>query len=312
MMYTWKKENAGVTKFLTSSVYVMDVGGRIYTLAYVNSKDGYKFKPIAGVCKDKSHYVGNFTTREAAIDSALREGYTVYEFGNEDEFYAWLGQRYAAPAPTKFSDHKGRITELMTKVTFGEAGATTSNPDVPTVIYATVEQSTNLVMVLRHIPGGVHGEGKYGFRTISPLHTYSLIGDTATIEGSIAAAEKCGYAIEIFTTDEAFMGWLGQRYAATVLPAADVPKEKKIDSHASHILEDKIASMDRIFGRKLEELAMMVGKLQANENRHTQPSENRDGQNREDGFYIVNRPPLPIPFVAQSINGKWWWIFKGA
>lgn len=186
-MYTWKKEHAGVTRFITSSVFAIDCGGRIYTLASVNSKDGYKFKPIAGACKDKALYAPNFTTQEAAIDAALKDNYTVYEFGNEDEFYAWLGQRYAA----------------------------------------------------------------------------------------------------------------------TVLPAAE-PKEKKIDSHASHILEDKIASMDRIFGRKLEELAMMVGKLQADENRHTQPSENRDGQNREDGFYIVNRPPLPIPFVAQSINGKWY------
>lgn len=187
MIYTWKKQHAGVTRFITSSVFAIDCGGRIYTLASVNSKDGYKFKPIAGACKDKALYAPNHATQEAAIDAALKDDYTVYEFGNEDEFYAWLGQRYAAPVP----------------------------------------------------------------------------------------------------------------------PAAE-PKEKKVSAHSLHILEDKIASMDRIFGRKLEELAMMAGKLQANENRHTQPSANRDGQNREDGFYIVNRPPLPIPFVAQSINGKWY------
>lgn len=188
MTYTWKKEHAGVTRFITSSVFAIDCGGRIYTLASVNSKDGYTFKPIAGACKDKALYVLNFTTQEAAIDAALKDNYTVYEFGNEDEFYAWLGQRYAAPVP----------------------------------------------------------------------------------------------------------------------PAADVPKEKKVSAHSLHILEDKIKSIDRMFGKRLLELAVRVGKLEVNENTHTQPSENKDGQNREDGFYIVNRPPLPIPFVAQSINGKWY------
>ena len=98
-MYTWKKEHASVTRFITSSVFAIDCGGRIYTLASVNSKVGYKFKPIAGACKDKALYASNFTTQEAAIDAALKDNYTVYEFGNEDEFYAWLGQRYAAPVP---------------------------------------------------------------------------------------------------------------------------------------------------------------------------------------------------------------------
>jgi len=99
MMYTHNKLDAGVRKFITSSVYAIDCGGRIYTLAYVNTKDGYKFKPIAGACKDKSRVFSNFTTQEAAIDAVLKGDlvHTVYEFGNENEFYAWLGERYAAP-----------------------------------------------------------------------------------------------------------------------------------------------------------------------------------------------------------------------
>lgn len=192
MIYTWKKENAGVTRFIKSSVYAVDCNGRIYTLASVNSKDGYKFKPIAGACKDKALYAPNFTTQEAAIDAALKDNYTVYEFGNEDEFYAWLGQRYAA----------------------------------------------------------------------------------------------------------------------TVLPAAE-PKEKNVSAHSLHILEDKIASVDRIFGRKLEELAMMVGKLQANENRHTQPSENRDGQKRADGFYVVSYPGIEELFVVRSKDNVWYFLPPG-
>jgi len=97
MMYTYNKQDAGVRKFDTSSVYAIDSGGRIYTLAYADPKGEYKFKPIAGACKDPAPYAGKYKTQEAAIDAALKDDYTVYEFGNEDEFYAWLGERYAAP-----------------------------------------------------------------------------------------------------------------------------------------------------------------------------------------------------------------------
>lgn len=120
MTYTWEKKDAGVVRFIESSVYAIDVGGRIYTLAYVDPENGYKFKPIAGACTDKSLYLGNFTTQGAAIDAALKDDYTVYEFGNEDEFYAWLGQRYAATVPPAADVpavmNKQRITALEDKV----------------------------------------------------------------------------------------------------------------------------------------------------------------------------------------------------
>ena len=97
MMYTHNKLDAGVRRFLTSSVYAIDCDGRIYTLACAGPKDEYKFKPIAGACKDPAPYAGKYKTQEAAIDAALKDDYMVYEFGNENEFYAWLGERYAAP-----------------------------------------------------------------------------------------------------------------------------------------------------------------------------------------------------------------------
>ena len=149
--------------------------------------------------------------------------------------------------------------------------------------------------------------GHYGFVRIAQPYRdhYVDLPSAKSAELAVDLLLTEGFTVLEFSSIGEFHAWLGQRYAATTPPAAE-PKEKKVSAHSLHILEDKIASMDRIFGRKLEELAMMVGKLQADENRHTQPSENRDGQNREDGFYIVNRPPLPIPFVAQSINGKWY------
>lgn len=284
MMYTWKKEHAGVTRFITSSVFAIDCGGRIYTLASVNSKDGYKFKPIAGACKDKALYASNFTTQEAAIDAALKDNYTVYEFGNEDEFYAWLGQRYAATV-LPAADVPVKTNE--------------QTYDFYRNIYAIVSSATNEVQVLTIVPE----ISKFMFFPINGRQCRPRFFDTGheCVEDAIAD----GLKVYEFKSEIEYYGWLGKLYAATTPPAAE-PKEKNVSAHSLHILEDKIASMDRIFGRKLEELAMMVGKLQANENRHTQPSENRDGQNREDGFYIVNRPPLPIPFVAQSINGKWY------
>ena len=101
--------------------------------------------------------------------------------------------------------------------------------------------------------------------------------------------------------------WVERQFA---VPAAE-PKEKNVSAHSLHILEDKIASMDRIFGRKLEELAMMVGKLQANENRHTQPSENRDGQKRADGFYVVSYPGIEELFVVRSKDNVWYFLPPG-
>lgn len=284
MIYTWKKENAGVTRFIKSSVYAIDCGGRIYTLASVNSKVGYKFKPIAGACKDKALYAPNFTTQEAAIDAALKDNYTVYEFGNEDEFYAWLGQRYAATV-LPAADVPVKTNE--------------QTYDFYRNIYAIVSSATNEVQVLTIVPE----ISKFMFFPINGRQCRPRFFDTGheCVEDAIAD----GLKVYEFKSEIEYYGWLGKLYAATTPPAAE-PKEKNVSAHSLHILEDKIASMDRIFGRKLEELAMMVGKLQANENRHTQPSENRGGQNREDGFYIVNRPPLPIPFVAQSINGKWY------
>lgn len=281
MMYIYNKQDAGVTKFIKSSVYAIDSGGRIYTLAYADPKGEYKFKPIAGACKDPAPYAGKYKTQEAAIDAALKDDYTVYEFGNEDEFYAWLGKRYAYTEPD---------TAPKTKPGY---------PNTPSIIYATIEQSTNLVMVLRHIPGGVHGTEQYGFRSISPLHAYSLVGDKASIKEAISAAERCGCVIEVFTTDEAFMGWLGKRYAAPVLPFNGIVP-CLTDTERISILENEVSKLRNFWSLRFSDLLKKVEK-----SKETQPSENRDGQNREDGFYIVNRPPLSVPFVAQSIDGKW-------
>lgn len=289
MMYTYNKQDAGVRKFDTSSVYAIDCGGRIYTLAYVNTKDGYKFKPIAGACKDKSRVFSNFTTQEAAIDAVLKGDlvHTVYEFGNEDEFYAWLGKRYAYTEPD---------TAPKTKPGY---------PNTPSIIYATIEKSTNLVMVLRHIPGGVHGTEQYGFRSISPLHAYSLVGDKATIKEAISAAEKCGHVIEVFTTDEAFMGWLGKLYAAPVLPFNGVVP-RPTDTERISILENEVSKLRNFWSLRFSDLLKKVEK-----SNDTQPSENRDGQNREDGFYVVSYPGIQELFVVRSKDNVWYFLPPG-
>lgn len=290
MMYTYNKQDAGVRKFDTSSVYAIDCGGRIYTLAYVNTKDGYKFKPIAGACKDKSRVFSNFTTQEAAIDAVLKGDlvHTVYEFGNEDEFYAWLGKRYAYTEPD---------TAPKTKPGY---------PNTPSIIYATIEKSTNLVMVLRHIPGGVHGTEQYGFRSISPLHAYSLVGDKATIKEAISAAEKCGHVIEVFTTDEAFMGWLGKLYAAPVLPFNGVVP-RPTDTERIELLEKRVTQMRDWWGKKMDEFAETLRETLINKTKPEEDVPTRwEPSHRENGFYVVTTPTIPIPFVAHSVNGKWY------
>jgi len=188
MMYTYNKQDAGVRKFDTSSVYAIDCGGRIYTLAYAGPKDEYKFKPIAGACKDPAPYAGKYKTQEAAIDAALKDDYTVYEFGNEDEFYAWLGKRYAAPV----------------------------------------------------LP----------FNGVVPRPT-----DTERIE----------------------------------------------------LLEKRVTQMRDWWGKKMDEFAETLRETLMNKTKPEEDVPTRwEPSHRENGFYVVTTPAIPIPFVAHSVNGKWY------
>lgn len=287
-MYTWKKENAGVTKFLTSSVYAIDCGGRIYTLAYVNSKDGYKFKPIAGVCKDKSHYVGNFTTREAAIDSALREGYTVYEFGNEDEFYAWLGQRYAVPASnpnTAAAPAPAKINE--------------QTYDFYRNIYAIVSSATNEVQVLTIVPD----TGKFMFFPTNGRQTRPRFFETGheCIEDAIAD----GLKVYEFKSDIEYYGWLGKLYAVPVLPFNGIVP-RPADSERINILEGRVSRLQNFWSLRFSDMLKKIEK-----SKDAQPSENRDGQKRADGFYVVSYPGIEELFVVRSKDNVWYFLPPG-
>lgn len=96
MMYTYNKQDAGVRKFDTSSVYAIDCGGRIYTLAYADPKGEYKFKPIAGACEDPAPYANKYKTQEAAIDAALKAGFDFTGFEISSEYFAAQEERFNA------------------------------------------------------------------------------------------------------------------------------------------------------------------------------------------------------------------------
>ena len=229
-----------------------------------------------------------YSDGELAIQAAVEAKHFVNVFYTYEEFAAWLGKQYAYTEPD---------TAPKTKPGY---------PNTPSIIYATIEKSTNIVMVLRHIPGGEHGTEQYGFRSISPLHAYSLVGDKATIKEAISAAEKCGHVIEMFTTDEAFMGWLGKLYAAPVLPFNGVVP-RPTDTERIELLEKRVTQMRDWWGKKMDEFAETLRETLINKTKPEEDVPTRwEPSHRENGFYVVTTPTIPIPFVAHSVNGKWY------
>lgn len=284
MMYTWKKEHAGVTRFITSSVFAIDCGGRIYTLASVNSKDGYKFKPIAGACKDKGLYAPNFTTQEAAIDAVLKDNYTVYEFGNEDEFYAWLGQRYAATV-LPAADVPVKTNE--------------QTYDFYRNIYAIVSSATNEVQVLTIVPE----ISKFMFFPINGRQCRPRFFDTGheCVEDAIAD----GLKVYEFKSEIEYYGWLGKLYAVPVLPFNGIVP-RPADSERINILEERVSRLQSFWSLRFSDILKKIEK-----SKNTQPSENRDGQKRADGFYVVSYPGIEELFVVRSKDNVWYFLPPG-
>lgn len=279
MMYTWKKEHAGVTRFLASSVFAIDCAGRIYTLAYVNTKDGYKFKPIAGACKDKTLYVPNFTTQEAAIDAALKDDYTVYEFGNEDEFYAWLGQRYAATVPPAAD-----VPAVMNAQTY----------DSDQNIYAIVSLATHEVQVLTITPD----TGKFMFFPTNGRQTRPRLFDTR--HECIEDATADGLRVYEFKSDIEYYGWLGKLYAVPVLPFNGVVP-RPADSERINILEERVSQLQNFWSLRYSD---MLKKIEESNSKSTVSKVSRE--ELADGYYIVSHPlAFDKRMIAQRRNKQW-------
>lgn len=161
-------------------------------------------------------------------------------------------------------------------------------------IYAIVSSATNEVQVLTIVPE----ISKFMFFPINGRQCRPRFFDTGheCVEDAIAD----GLKVYEFKSDIEYYGWLGKLYAVPVLPFNGVVP-RPADSERINILEERVSRLQNFWSLRFSDMLKKIEK-----SKDTQPSENRDGQNREDGFYIVNRPPLPIPFVAQSINGKWY------
>ena len=114
-----------------------------------------------------------------------------------------------------------------------------------------------------------------------------------------------GLKVYEFKSEIEYYGWLGKLYAVPVLPFNGVVP-RPADSERINILEERVSRLQNFWSLRFSDMLKKVEK-----SKDTQPSENRDGQKRADGFYVVSYPGIEELFVVRSKDNVWYFLPPG-